>query len=76
VLNQLAALLVMDRTSLYRTIRGIEEAGWVTINEGRAGATGADHAIGAGAAARRRARLAGVCGPKSTTVWAMTAGSD
>lgn len=34
VLNQLAALLVMDRTSLYRTIRGIEEAGWVTINAG------------------------------------------
>lgn len=34
VLNQLAAQLVMDRTSLYRTIRAIEEAGWVTITDG------------------------------------------
>lgn len=34
VLNQLAALLVMDRTSLYRTIRAIEEAGWVSITDG------------------------------------------
>ncbi|NOW47537.1 DNA-binding MarR family transcriptional regulator [Novosphingobium sp. SG751A] len=34
VLNQLATLLVMDRTSLYRTIRTIEEAGWVSIADG------------------------------------------
>ncbi|WDF73229.1 MarR family winged helix-turn-helix transcriptional regulator [Novosphingobium sp. KACC 22771] len=34
VLNQLATLLVMDRTSLYRTIRAIEEAGWVSITDG------------------------------------------
>ena len=34
VLNQLATLLVMDRTSLYRTIRSIEEAGWVSITDG------------------------------------------
>lgn len=34
VLNQLATLLVMDRSSLYRTIRAIEEAGWVSITDG------------------------------------------
>jgi DNA-binding MarR family transcriptional regulator len=76
VLNQLAALLVMDRTSLYRTIRGIEEAGWVTINAGRARRDWRR--------SRHRGRrcCAAVepdgrrCRPKSTTVWAMTAGSD
>jgi DNA-binding MarR family transcriptional regulator len=34
VLNQLAGQLVMDRTSLYRTIRAIEDAGWVRITDG------------------------------------------
>lgn len=34
VLNQLAGQLVMDRTSLYRTIRAVEEAGWVSISDG------------------------------------------
>jgi len=34
VLNQLAGQLVMDRTSLYRTIRTIEAAGWVSITDG------------------------------------------
>lgn len=31
VLNQLAARMVMDRTSLYRTLRPMEAAGWVSI---------------------------------------------
>jgi DNA-binding MarR family transcriptional regulator len=34
VLNQLAVLLVMDRSSLYRANRAIEQAGWVRIADG------------------------------------------
>jgi DNA-binding MarR family transcriptional regulator len=54
-LTELADHLGMDRTSLYRTIVPVENAGWVSIRSGR-GRAKAAHLTTAGLAARNQAQ--------------------
>jgi|SRR5579871_1014361 len=74
-LMQLAGLLVMDRTTLYRALKPLEKNGWVAIGEGSGRAksarlTGAGRKALAGATGRWRAAQSRFLGRIGSREWA------